>query len=69
MLSQETSKGALGGKAEVTKPGGKTDGQAGKEPQSSHVSAGSADCWAHALFTLMGLEGQRKGKAGETGEG
>lgn len=71
MLSQETSMGALGGKAEVVKPGEKMGGQARKDFQGSH-SYSELGLWtpAHACCTLRGLDSEKKGAArgGKEGE-
>lgn len=69
MLSQETSKGALGGKAEVTKPGGKMDGQAGKELQCSHISAELGLLTVGLMHFSLSWDrrGREKGRRGRQG--
>lgn len=56
--------GALGGRAEVVKPGRKMDGRPRKDfqglPQPFRIGLWTP---AHACFTLMGLDSEKKGAA------
>lgn len=63
MLSHEIHIGALGGKAEVAKPGGEMDRQARRDLQGSHCGSGTgfANCLPPAFSTLLGRRGSGGG--------